>query len=230
MEKKKYYLLIIVVIMIVCFTPNVYAHPGRTDSNGCHTCRTNCERWGLSYGQYHCHNGGSSSRSNSSSRSSSNYSAPSYVYGCTDKDSINYNPSANKDNGSCIKKVNGCTDSNAYNYNENANVDDGSCIAKIYGCKDSKANNYNYNANTSDGSCLYTKYEVKYKKIKYKTKYEYKFFSKKGKVLRKGKNGKKMITTKYIVNESGDVTEKFDDTVEIIKKPINKIVVTKKKN
>ncbi|SEM15887.1 Copper amine oxidase N-terminal domain-containing protein [Paenibacillus sp. cl141a] len=39
----------------------VSAHPGRTDANGGHTCRTNCERWGLSYGEYHYHNGGGSS-------------------------------------------------------------------------------------------------------------------------------------------------------------------------
>ena len=32
------------------------AHPGNTDASGCHTCRTNCPNWGLSYGQYHCHN------------------------------------------------------------------------------------------------------------------------------------------------------------------------------
>jgi hypothetical protein len=32
------------------------AHPGNTDSSGCHTCRTNCSDWGLSYGEYHCHN------------------------------------------------------------------------------------------------------------------------------------------------------------------------------
>jgi hypothetical protein len=31
------------------------AHPGRTDSRGCHTCRTNCASWGLSSGEYHCH-------------------------------------------------------------------------------------------------------------------------------------------------------------------------------
>jgi hypothetical protein len=34
----------------------IYAHPGRTDSSGCHTCRTNCSSWGLSTGEYHCHN------------------------------------------------------------------------------------------------------------------------------------------------------------------------------
>lgn len=32
------------------------AHPGNTDSSGCHTCKTNCSNWGLSYGEYHCHN------------------------------------------------------------------------------------------------------------------------------------------------------------------------------
>jgi murein L,D-transpeptidase YcbB/YkuD len=31
------------------------AHPGNTDSSGCHTCRTNCPKWGLSTGEYHCH-------------------------------------------------------------------------------------------------------------------------------------------------------------------------------
>jgi len=32
-----------------------FAHPGRTDRKGCHTCRTNCAKWGLKTGQYHCH-------------------------------------------------------------------------------------------------------------------------------------------------------------------------------
>jgi len=36
----------------------VYAHPGNTDSSGGHTCRTNCESWGYSYGEYHYHGGG----------------------------------------------------------------------------------------------------------------------------------------------------------------------------
>ncbi len=34
----------------------VGAHSGRTDAYGCHTCRTNCPSYGLSYGEYHCHN------------------------------------------------------------------------------------------------------------------------------------------------------------------------------
>lgn len=47
------------LIALFCFTffPLVsFAHPGRTDAYGCHTCKTNCPNWGLSYGEYHCHN------------------------------------------------------------------------------------------------------------------------------------------------------------------------------
>ena len=49
------------------------------------------------------------------------------VYGCTDKNAINYNSNANRNDGSCIYYVSGCTDKTAINYNSNANRDDGSC-------------------------------------------------------------------------------------------------------
>lgn len=56
----------LIMIMIVILSPlYVEAHPGRTDSNGCHTCRTNCAKWGLRYGQYHCHGKTNSSTSSS---------------------------------------------------------------------------------------------------------------------------------------------------------------------
>lgn len=56
----------LIMIMIVVLSPlYVEAHPGRTDSNGCHTCRTNCAKWGLRYGQYHCHGRKNSSTSSS---------------------------------------------------------------------------------------------------------------------------------------------------------------------
>ena len=55
----------LIMIMIVILSPlYVEAHPGRTDSNGCHTCKKNCAKWGLSYGQYHCHGKTNSSSSN----------------------------------------------------------------------------------------------------------------------------------------------------------------------
>ena len=54
---------IIILSVILCLfisSHSVYSHPGRTDSSGGHTCRTNCESWGLEYGEYHYHNGGGS--------------------------------------------------------------------------------------------------------------------------------------------------------------------------
>lgn len=49
-------LLVLVIALSISFGPTAaLAHPGRTDSSGCHTCRTNCPNWGLSYGEYHCH-------------------------------------------------------------------------------------------------------------------------------------------------------------------------------
>lgn len=48
---------ILIFIFSLLIIPNISnAHPGRTDSSGCHTCRTNCINWGLSYDEYHCHN------------------------------------------------------------------------------------------------------------------------------------------------------------------------------
>ena len=56
--KKKMFITFVMIILLSSPTTLVKAHPGRTDSNGCHTCRTNCDKWGLSTGEYHCHNGG----------------------------------------------------------------------------------------------------------------------------------------------------------------------------
>lgn len=39
-------------------SPNtLFAHPGRTASDGCHYCRTNCASWGEVQGARHCHGG-----------------------------------------------------------------------------------------------------------------------------------------------------------------------------
>lgn len=47
--------IFIILFGIFLYSSIALAHPGRTDSLGCHTCRTNCPSWGLSYGEYHCH-------------------------------------------------------------------------------------------------------------------------------------------------------------------------------
>lgn len=56
----------------------VEAHPGNTDAYGCHTCWTNCAKWGLSTGEYHCHGG--SSPSSGSSNNNNTYNSSSYSY------------------------------------------------------------------------------------------------------------------------------------------------------
>lgn len=53
--------LILTLIITMISSTGALAHPGRTDSNGGHYCRTNCAKWGLKDGEYHYHNGGSSS-------------------------------------------------------------------------------------------------------------------------------------------------------------------------
>lgn len=50
-----YRILPVVIFLLTGFPFVSDAHPGRTDSAGCHTCRTNCPNWGLSTGEYHCH-------------------------------------------------------------------------------------------------------------------------------------------------------------------------------
>ena len=50
--KKLSFILITLTLVIPSIS---FAHPGRTDDSGCHTCRTNCASWGLSTGEYHCH-------------------------------------------------------------------------------------------------------------------------------------------------------------------------------
>lgn len=57
MKNKVNRVLTAIAILTVLAAPGIAsAHPGRTDVYGCHTCKTNCPKWGLSYGEYHCHN------------------------------------------------------------------------------------------------------------------------------------------------------------------------------
>lgn len=63
---KKILCIIEFIIILVIIPSIVLTHKGRTDKYGCHTCSTNCERYGYSYEEYHFHN----SKSNNSNDSS----------------------------------------------------------------------------------------------------------------------------------------------------------------
>jgi hypothetical protein len=49
-------------------------------------------------------------------------------YGCTHRDALDFNPTAEMDSGTCTSKNYGCDDPHALNYNASANVNDRSCV------------------------------------------------------------------------------------------------------
>lgn len=73
------FLLLCSVILLRDSLQHVDAHPGRTDANGCHTCRTNCAKWGLAQGEYHCHGGSSSNSTNGDTNRSQSSSVNSAI-------------------------------------------------------------------------------------------------------------------------------------------------------
>lgn len=72
--------------------------------------------------------------------------------GCADVAAVNYDATANFDDGSCDYL--GCTDGSACNYDEQATIDDGTCTDICLGCTADQAVNYDPIANIDDGSCL----------------------------------------------------------------------------
>lgn len=49
--------LLFFVFFSLSFSQSVSAHPGNTASDGCHYCRTNCDKWGVPWNERHCHGG-----------------------------------------------------------------------------------------------------------------------------------------------------------------------------
>jgi len=45
------------IILSIFIPSSILAHPGRTASDGCHYCRTNCDRWDVGWNVRYCHNG-----------------------------------------------------------------------------------------------------------------------------------------------------------------------------
>ncbi len=43
------------ILLLLLPLSSSLAHPGNTAADGCHYCRTNCEKWGVPYGERHCH-------------------------------------------------------------------------------------------------------------------------------------------------------------------------------
>ncbi len=47
--------VILVLVILLLFPAFVSAYPGRTAADGCHYCRTNCDKWGVPWNKRHCH-------------------------------------------------------------------------------------------------------------------------------------------------------------------------------
>ena len=43
------------LLVVVLMASPALAHPGRTAADGCHFCRTNCDKWSEVAGERHCH-------------------------------------------------------------------------------------------------------------------------------------------------------------------------------
>jgi micrococcal nuclease len=52
---RKFLTIALTLIMLLGLVTPAFAHPGKLDKNGGHTCHTNCEKYGLKKGQYHYH-------------------------------------------------------------------------------------------------------------------------------------------------------------------------------
>lgn len=51
------YVFLLIITLYSSAPREAYAHPGNTAADGCHYCRTNCDRWGVPYDERHCHGG-----------------------------------------------------------------------------------------------------------------------------------------------------------------------------
>jgi hypothetical protein len=66
---------LVYMTVLFVFAGPASAHPGETDTSGCHSCATNCPDYGLQTGQYHCHEGDGAAQTNGVAGQSTN-SAP----------------------------------------------------------------------------------------------------------------------------------------------------------
>src|SRR5690625_3835727 len=94
--RKILYLSMSVLFCLTLLLPSITnAHPGNTDSNGGHTCWTNCEKWGLEYGEYHYHNEGNGSDSSSDTNSNSESGSESNNSDSSNSSNSTSDPSSN---------------------------------------------------------------------------------------------------------------------------------------
>jgi len=116
----------------------------------------------------------------------------------------------------------GCTNPNAINYDSSANRDDGSCILKVFGCMNSEAINYNSKANVANGSCKFEIIKIREVEIDYDTIIEKGSINE---VKQEGKKGIKKLTVRLIEDEYGNLISSEIIDTEIVEEPVDEIIV-----
>lgn len=139
---------ILLILVIVIFFPSIsFAHPGRTASDGCHYCRTNCDKWGVAWNQRHCHGGYSAPTiTTPKPTSTSTYSAPKTSYNSTST-SLQLNNTATKSITPSVGT------SNKVQNTEKTTTTSGTAITTSKPVSTNENNNYQ-NKQSSDDSSL----------------------------------------------------------------------------
>lgn len=94
--------IIAAAVILLLSSGVAFAHPGKTDANGGHTCRTKCAKWGLKDGQYHKH-GLKTKVAKTTAKTAGKVASK----GDTKKSAATKQPSAS---GSCSADTYNCTD------------------------------------------------------------------------------------------------------------------------
>lgn len=136
-----------VALMFLLLPSPVEAHPGNTDAYGGHTCRTNCENWGLQYGEYHYHNSKGLPQSSYPIRSTygpngTGYTQPWPAYTGSSYSSYSSCPANSYSSGSSCK----CN----YGYV----VKNGSCVSGDSVCSDELGLMSRYNSLSNKCECM----------------------------------------------------------------------------
>ncbi len=97
----------IILAIFLILTINADSHPGRTNADGCHVCRTNCEQYGLEQDEYHCHNKSSSNQENSTSTSTSSSTIKTSSTSTSKKATTTIKKQATKATSSTLEEITG---------------------------------------------------------------------------------------------------------------------------
>lgn len=164
--RKKFLNFGIIIFLFSIFVPlNTYAHPGRLDSNGCHTCKTNCASWGLEDYEYHCHSGNTYSNSkgqvftsdgvkisdgdSASDSSSSNNESTDNSSSTNNNSSSSNSDSSSSSSSSSSSTGNSSSSSNSNTNNSNSNSSSGTNNSSNFSSNTNKGSTSNSNSNST---------------------------------------------------------------------------------